>query len=122
MAGDPKDKLLRAYARLSSLKENLPNNLIPETLVAEYHAALNHLEELGFDIAEFKIPANLVTPTLTSFNYISGDRHYSDIRYVDRDFFMIKLSAAVSFFQLSMQSQESPTASRTIGFKGPRKV
>jgi hypothetical protein len=122
MENNPNDKLLRAYARLSSLKENLPQNLVPETFVTEYHEALKHVEDLGFDVDEFKVPAHLVEPTVTSFNYVSGEKHYSTTRYVDRDFLMTKLSAALSYFQLSIQSRETPSSTQTIGFKGSRKV
>ncbi len=123
MGNNPNDKLLRAYARLSSLKENLPKNeLVPETFVIEYHDAFRHVEDLGFDVDEFKIPVNLVKPKVTSFNAISGEKTYSTTSFVDRNFLLTKLTAALSYFTLSMQSRETPPSTQTIGFKAPRIV
>ena len=66
MADEAGDKIARAYARLMALKDNLPEDYkVPETYVVEYHGALKHLKELGFDLEEFKIPRDKVSPTIT---------------------------------------------------------
>src|SRR6266852_6120276 len=50
------DGLLRAYSRLEALKRNLPKPIVLEHYVTDYHAALQHIADLGVDIEEFRIP------------------------------------------------------------------
>lgn len=66
MASDQSDKLARAYARLRALRENLPEyRYIDEVYVEQYHEALRHLEEIGFDVAEFRVrPEHLTRITI----------------------------------------------------------
>ena len=51
------DKVARAYARLVGLRESLPKpaHVIAERFVDEYHEALQHLSDLGIDVAEFRL-------------------------------------------------------------------
>lgn len=118
MTSDHTDKLRRAFARLSALKENLPAGLVSESFVTEYHEALQHVENCGFDVTEFKIQPSHVNPRVTSFNYLSGRKTYSDTRYVDRNFLLTKLSAVLSFFQMTLDSQDDAPAPQSIGFRG----
>jgi hypothetical protein len=98
---DDGDKLARAYARLVGLKESLSGRAtIPERYVEEFHSALAHLADLGFDIAEFKIPPADLGPLMTSGNYLTGEKHYSPNRYVPRALFLAKLTAVLTYFSI----------------------
>ena len=117
MSADHQDKMARAYARLVSLKANLPDDIrIREPFVVEYHDAIGHLEDLGFNLAEFKIPAAHVQPIETGGNYLTDETYYSTERYVERSYFLTKLSAVLSYFELSTKRTEA-----SIGFRSPQK-
>jgi len=105
LASDQSDKLARAYARLSALRENIPKgNMVDGLYLREYHEALKHLEELGFDVAEFKVPDRLVRYT---FLFVGGSM-------VERALLLSKLDAVLAYFELVTQK-----APASIGFKRP---
>ena len=58
------DEVARAYAILTALKENVPKDrdYVDEDYVHEYHKALDHLGQLGFDVKEFEIPRQWMKP------------------------------------------------------------
>jgi hypothetical protein len=95
------DTLARAYATLASLKANLPVawNLSVGYL-NDYIRALDHLEQLGVDVTEFRIPAA----------YINDEG-------VDRDYLLVKLNAILTYFELRTQRPEQPI--KQIGFRPP---
>ena len=83
------DKLRRTFARLRVLKEQLeseskPGYVVFETVVSEYHSALDHLGGVGHDVQEFRIPDNMLYK-------VSDWRE----RCVNRTVFMAKLRAAL---------------------------
>ena len=121
MADSIEDNIARAYARLVSLKSNLPGDPVPETHVIEYHEALKHLEDLAFDIGEFKIPSSMVKPIVTGGNYITGEVRYSDDKFVAHAYFKTKLDAVIGYFELKVQQRSNPESQREIGFRGQRK-
>ncbi len=102
---DEQDKLRRAFARLHVLKEQLesesnPGYVVFETVVSEYHSALDHLG--GHDVQEFRIPDNLLFQ-------VSEWRE----RCVNRTVFMAKLRAVLLLFQLKGTDGGSETI---VGF------
>jgi hypothetical protein len=106
VADNQSDKLARAYARLRALKENMPQyRFVNVFFVQEYHEALKHLEGLGFDVAEFKVPDHHITRT----TILSGRSHV-----VPRSLLLTKLDAVLAYFELV--TQKPPV---TIGFKPP---
>ncbi len=118
---DVTDRVARAYARLAALKEPLssPSHSygIDEVFVEEYHGALKHLEDAGFDVAEFRIPMAQLGPHLRYSNYLTGEAHYTETRYVAQSLFLAKLDAILTYFTLSApEKQKDP-----LGFHGPRK-
>jgi hypothetical protein len=115
------DKIARAYARLASLKDNLPEWQVSETYVTEYHQVLKHLEDSGFDIEEFKIPGSMVKRVQTGGNYLTGKVDYSDDKFVERAYIKTKLDSVLGYFELKMRQQKSQEPQREIGFRGPRK-
>ena len=60
MEENKQDELTRAYVKLSSLRKSIAQMSfpIPEKYVHEFHKALDKLEDIGIDIAEFRIPGS----------------------------------------------------------------
>jgi hypothetical protein len=112
------DKLSKAYARLTSLQQLLTKNLrggfIGEQYVAEYHAALDQLEEAGYDLGDFRIPASSLRLRSTGGNYLTGEKFWGKEPEVEHGVFLMKLQAVLSYFSLTTQSPP-----RKIGFAGP---
>lgn len=49
----------RALARLAAVRDNVPANkghLDAATYVADYHSILDGIAQLGYDVADFRIP------------------------------------------------------------------
>jgi len=140
------DELLRAYAILTALGENVPKDrdYVDEDYVHEYHKALDHLGQLGFDMEELKIPRQWMEPITRLVP--EGDDHYNPLTYglrmagsithqvpeadrhraintgrsrVELAKFMTRLDAALMYFSLA--SADSPKGQQPIGFTGPRK-
>jgi hypothetical protein len=111
------DRLYRAYARLTSLQQLLTTNLrggfVGTQYVAEYHGALDQLEQAGFDSADFRIPPPGLRRRATGGNYLSGETYYSDGPEVEHGVFLMKVQAAISYFTLVTESPQ-----RKIGFAG----
>ncbi len=140
------DEVARAYAILTALKENVSKDLyyVDEDYVHEYHKALDHLGQLGFDVKEFEIPRQWIKPITRLVP--EGDDHYNPMTYglrtgspiahqvpegdgyrpvntgrsqVEPAKFMTKLDAVLMYFRLA--SADSPKGQQPIGFTGPRK-
>ncbi len=112
------DKVARAYARLVGLKDSLPEQapVISERFVEEYHEALQHLSDLGIDIAEFRVRSEDLERLWEGGNSRTGENDYSKERYVPRALLLAKLTAVLTYFSL----QDSPSGpERQIGFKAP---
>ena len=108
------DVIARAYAMLSALRKNVDQiGAIPERYVRESHNVLDRMESsLGTDLSEFRIPSAEVVPHATSYNTSTGETHYSEEKYVERAFMLMKLDAVLGYFEII--TSEEP---RRIGFK-----
>ena len=122
MVENNQDILARAYATLSSLRKNIAETAshnVPEKYVDEFHTVLNKLEGIGLDIAEFHIPDSGVAPIDVSGPIVvsldSGNRltppHYSEEKYVDKSFILMKLDAILGYFEIILSEKQ-----RKIGF------
>lgn len=142
------DEVARTYAILTALKEHVPKDLdyVDEDYVREYHKALDHLGQLGFDVKEFEIPRQWMKPITRLVP--EGDVHYNPATYglglrtgsatahqvpegdgyrtvdtgrsqVERAKFMTKLDAVLMYFRLA--PADSPKGQQPIGFTGPWK-
>ena len=116
------DRIIRAYARLKALREALAaepmdRRQFPAKYVREYHDALAHLTESGFQTDEFRIPGEEVAPRVTGGNYLTGEVDYSADEYVDRSLFFAKLDAVLGYFDLVTAQPNMPKP--LIGFRGP---
>ena len=111
MVTTEEDKIKRAFVRISGLRKNLPDTpYIEESLVHEYHDAVRHLEELGFDAAEFKIPQGHLERRVRMTSPLTGTV-YDKERAVKRAFFVTKLDAIIGYFT---------SAKEKIGFSGSK--
>jgi len=109
--------ITEAYARLESLRDNLPDFSVGEKYVREFHEILQLLEkDSGADLTRFRVPAGEVKPRVTSANYLRGTCTYSKTGYCDRSFLKMKVDAVIRFFEL--QSSNSKPA---IGFALPQR-
>jgi hypothetical protein len=103
------DKLARAYAHLTAIRKTVvdmgaANIVVGSGMVEQYADALLHLQDIGQDVDEFKLPDDRIEYTDTGKPY------------VDRPLFLARLVAIIGYFQLT-QGQ----APNVIGFKGSRK-
>jgi hypothetical protein len=109
-------ELLEAYARLKSLRANVPQHRVNATFVSEFHEILDLLAKVsGVSLANFRIPPAEVRPLATGGNYLTGETHYSAESYCDRNFFVMKVDGVLTMFELFMNqgSADKPV----IGFK-----
>lgn len=109
MSSDQNDRLMRAYARLRALKENLPTyRYVEEIYVEQYHEGLHLLKESGFDVTEFSVPS------VHLMHLSMGSGRQSKSQYIDRPLLLSKLDAVLTYFELATQR---PPA--IIGFHAP---
>lgn len=97
--------LLKAWARLHTFRQNLPNGSIEETYVAEYHNILQALEQqTGHKLDDFLIPDAALEHKVSSFtpasrhNRFQAKTNYTRSRYCERELFLMRLDAAITFF------------------------
>ena len=83
------EKYKRAFARLTSLKENLDNAMIHEKYVNEYHQILNSLADTGVEIDEFKISDSELKQSWASSNYMTGEVEYNDYKEIEKTFLFV---------------------------------
>jgi hypothetical protein len=96
MIDEAEDKIRRAVARLSSIRKNLPDTpFIDESLVHEYSGGLRHLEDLGVDVAEFRVPEESLERRVMSKNDFGVT--YAKERTMKRALFVTKLDAALGY-------------------------
>jgi hypothetical protein len=96
------DQLAQAYARLKSLKENLPQAFEADSkYIEEYHQILDLLHNVsGSDLTSFKVPANMIYPQTSGGNYITGEVHYSGRKVCERSYLMMKIDGMLGFFSI----------------------
>ena len=114
MVENKQDELARAYTMLKSLRSNIgqmTTNRVPETYVHEFHTVLSKLEDMGMDVADFRVPASEIAPNVESINTITGQTSYTTEQYVDKTFLLFKLDAILGYFEII--TSEKP---RKIGF------
>ena len=85
----------RAIASLRAIKDGLQYNLcdIESPLIAEYHSALDKLEQTGIDVSDFRIPDPWIKgPDIPSMysRLFGGPR-------VRRELFLIKLDSILQY-------------------------
>lgn len=119
------DNIIRAYTRLVALKQNLSSAYdIKEKYVKEYHEIIDMLsKETNALFEEFRIPTQEIKYQMTScwpadpYSGQEAGQTYSEDRYCEKELFLSKLDALLSYFQIKYLSQEK----QEIGFKPPEK-
>jgi hypothetical protein len=88
------DILRRAYHNLIALRNNVPKGYIERKYADQFHHALDQLEQVGFDVREWRIPL-------------------SALREFQHQDLLTRLDAVLGYF--------TKYERETIGFKGPQR-
>ena len=113
----PDDLVRRAYSRLRAVRDSVAaqtNVRVDDRFGAEFATALDELERAGYDVATFRIPPEEFTVYSYQTNYVTMARHYDARPSVERQYFLMKIDAALGYFE--MASEDPP---RKIGFRQP---
>jgi hypothetical protein len=119
---DNTDKLARAYSVLFALKQNLPTERyrIDEEYVYQFHEALGHLSQLGYDVEEFKIPERWMKTETWQVPAGEGyETHHGKTLQVELDKFQVKLDSVLKYFSIITPAPSENQ--RRIGFTGRKK-
>ncbi|MDA2933297.1 hypothetical protein MYX82_03030 [Acidobacteria bacterium AH-259-D05] len=94
------DQILRAYAALTSLRANVPDqHEVQERWVREYNGALERLEgSLGIELQEFKVPGDALKKSIASINTRTGRTTYRSGLWCERSVLMHKLDSVLQYF------------------------
>jgi len=105
------DEIARAYATLSSLKQNVPNTFeVEQSWVNDFHSVLDKIEKAtSLDLQEFRVPQQELHKEISGGNSISGEVDYSGRTVVERMRLLMKLDAVLGYFT-------TKTTMRSIGF------
>jgi len=98
------DQVIRAYARLSALRKNAPDSVVSEELVNDYHEALSHLEAVGYDVSELRIPGDRLEPRWAG-GRSTGENVYTKGKYISQRDFLTRLDAVLTYFEISQPGQ-----------------
>ena len=90
--------LLKAWSRLQACRQNVPSDPIEELYINEYHTILQAIEQLTtYDLRDFFVPGNALKHILTGRD-AHGQIKYSTSRFCNREIFLMKLDAVITFF------------------------
>lgn len=108
------DQMLRAYATISSLRTNVPNEYeVDEAWVREFNNALGKIEaSLDINLQEFKVPQDALYRSVASSNYLTEEVHYRDGLWCRREVLLHKIDSVLTYFTGLQGGQE-----RQIGFR-----
>lgn len=105
-----RDQLFRARARLVGIRHTLDGQtlaVVPEGCVHEFHEALEHLEAVGIDVAEFKIPQSQLRAS-------GRGKAAEKERVVAAFLFLARLGACLAYMEFAAPSFEG--IRRPLGF------
>jgi hypothetical protein len=103
-----KNEINKSYSTLIALKNNLPTSKDVEEKYAKiYNTEVGRLTSLGFeDLEEFKIPEHEIRSVIVAYFPDADQTDYSKERYVDREFFLIKIDSILGFFSINSEKKE----------------
>ena len=119
------DSVKRAYATLQALRSNADAITtvygVEERYVVEYDSALDMLQSIGIDVAQFRISPSEVQPRVEQRLTVSypGEaiaEHTTGKRYVDKGLLLTKLDTVLMYFDLTHSDEP-----RRVGFTPPGK-
>jgi hypothetical protein len=95
------DEIAKAYALLSSLKQNIPDNFqVDQSWVNDFHSALQKIESAtGTSLQEFRVPPQEMRRETTGGNYLTGEVHHSGRTVIERTRLLLKVDAVLTFFE-----------------------
>ena len=111
-----RDLLIRVYATIKALRDTVASEtspIAPGLCADDFNAALERLVTEGADVAEFKVPSELMAPHRTLTNYITKEYRLTE-RRVDRGILLAKMNAVLMYFNLTSEDREPVKA------RGPR--
>lgn len=101
------NNLAKLLSRLTALKNNLPKNYVERKYADEFNSILIELEKASNEsLSEFKIPESEIEPRVISWNMLSGNRQYSEQKYCDKEFLLMKIDGVLGYFTLLLQPVE----------------
>jgi len=99
------DEIKRVYVQLASLRENLPDEHPDVTVKWEeinlYNVLLDRLEQLGFEIEEYRLPESMLGNETTLSNYLTGEHTETGNSRVRLGVLKTKLDALLMYFSVS---------------------
>lgn len=110
------DQLLRAYATISSLRTNVPNDYeVEERWVREFNGAVQQIQDaLGVDLQDFRVPQDALYRSEATRSYLTGEVSYRDGLWCRREVLMYKIDSVLTYFTGLQDGKE-----RQIGFRRP---
>lgn len=120
---DATDSIVRAFARLIALRQNLPEHrLLDESWVREYHSALDALEALGFRLEEFRVANERLKTTRVQTHaetQVGAPAQYARDAMVqlERNHLFAKLDAVLSYFEFATTA--TAREKFPVGFRPP---
>ena len=108
--------VLEAFARLKSLRQNLPAHPVEVKFISEFHQILDLLQEgAHVNLDNFRIPPSEVRPIVVGGNYLDGSVDYSDEPYCETSYFLMKVDAVLNMFEVLLSPASGPKPA--IGFR-----
>lgn len=103
------NNLAKLLARLTALKNNLPENSVSRKYVDEFNSITVGLEEISNEtLKEFKISESEIKPRLLSWNYLTGgEKKYSSEHYCQKEYLLMKIDGVLGYFTLLLQPTET---------------
>lgn len=107
-------ELAKLLARLTALKGNIPDkHEVPQKYADEFNSILIGLEKIsGETLGDFVIPDNEITPRIRIMGI--GRTIYSDDKYCDKEYLLMKIDGVLGFFTLALQPDD---AKEKFGFR-----
>jgi hypothetical protein len=110
---DDYDEIMRAFAHISSIKENIPKGYeVSEDWVVEYHNALEKVEKtVGKNFDDFKVPDKSLRHPSTIGGITRAKKEMKGF-WCDRSILLQKVDAVLTYLQLLLKPMD-----KKIGFR-----
>lgn len=94
--------MIEEYTLLVAMKDELSNKgQIEEIVVADYNNLVEGIEKkTGMNLSGYKIPRERLEPKLLSFNYMTGDKEFSNEIYCNKFEFGRRINALLLRFEI----------------------
>lgn len=107
------DLILRAFSRLTALRENIPDDTkVPEKWARDFHDIITSLEQAAtLGLNEFYVPNSEFGRRASGGNYLTGETYYMDGLWVERARLLQQIDSLLHYFTGLSSEQE-----KRIGF------